>query len=183
MPSSSKQSPTILAAVIASFESQKKLGDGAIAQTSDENLHKALDPNTNSIAVIIQHVAGNLLSRWTDFLTTDGDKPSRDRDSEFIEDNAQRATLLDQWERGWACLFATLRSLSDADLFKTITIRTERHHVIDAILRGLSHTSYHVGQIVQTARHFAGDKWMTLTIPRGGTRQHDEALRRRVAER
>jgi hypothetical protein len=181
MPSSSKQSPTVVAAAIASFQSQKRLADGAIAQTSDDNLHEALDPNTNSIAVIMKHVAGNLLSRWTDFLTTDGDKPTRDRDSEFNDDFANRAAILEQWKRGWACLFASLGSLSDADLFKTITIRTEPHNVIDAILRSLSHTSYHVGQIVQTARHFAGDNWTTLTIPRGGTKQHDEAVRRRVA--
>jgi hypothetical protein len=181
MPGASKQSTSVIAAAITSFRSQKQLADGAIRQISDEKLRRPLDADTNSIAVIMKHLGGNLLSRWKDFLTTDGDKPTRDRDNEFIEDFPDRATILAHWERGWACLFDSLSTLTDGDLFKTITIRTEPHNVIDALLRSLSHTSYHVGQIVQTARHYAGDNWTTLTVPRGGTKAHDEALKRRVA--
>src|SRR5688572_28176746 len=101
----SKQSPTVIAAITAAFQSQKRLADGAIAQTSDQNLRRALDANTNSIAVIMKHVGGNLLSRWTDFLTTDGEKPNRDRDSEFVDDFSNRAAILEAWEAGWRRLF------------------------------------------------------------------------------
>jgi Protein of unknown function (DUF1572) len=179
MPDSSKQSSTVIAAAIGAFHSQKRLADGAINQTSDENLRRPLDPNTNSIAIIMKHLGGNMVSRWTDFLTTDGNKPSRDRDNEFIDDFPNRAAILDHWERGWSCLFDALGKLTDADLFKTITIRTEPHNVIDAINRSLSHTGYHVGQIVQAARVLAGDNWTVLTVPRGGTKEHDEQIRQR----
>lgn len=163
----SRKSPTIIAATIAALQSQKDLADRAIAQVSDADLRRPLDANTNSIAVIMKHLAGNMLSRWTDFLTTDGEKPDRHRDGEFIDDFADRAQIIAFWERGWKCLFDAMSALSDADLFKTITIRTEPHHVIDAIQRQVSHGGYHVGQIVQIARHFAGDQWDVLTIARG----------------
>jgi hypothetical protein len=176
MPNSTRQSPTVIAASIAAFQSQKKLADGAIRQTSDENLRKAIDPNTNSIAVIMKHVAGNLISRWTEVLTTDGDKPNRNRDGEFIDDFPNRAAIEQFWERGWTTVIDSLSKLSDADLFKTITIRGEPHHVIDAIQRSLAHTGYHTGQIVQLARHFAGDNWNVLTIPRGASNDFNKKM-------
>ena len=142
-----------------------------MAQLPDDKLHVALDPNTNSIAVIMKHVAGNLLSRWTDFLTTDGEKPWRNRDDEFVDTFAGRAELLAAWERGWDCLRTALKGLRPEDLEKTVLIRGEPHSVPLALERSLSHTCYHIGQIVQVARVHAGDKWNTLTIPRGGSEQ------------
>jgi hypothetical protein len=164
-----------LAAIINAFQANKRLADRAVEQVPDDKLHAALDPNTNSIAVIMKHVAGNLTSRWTDFLTTDGEKPWRNRDDEFVDTGASRAELLDCWERGWACLLTTLRSLAPEDLGKTVTIRGEPHSVPLALERSLGHTCYHVGQILQVARIHAGEKWDTLTIPRGGSDQFNRA--------
>jgi hypothetical protein len=172
------QSSSVIAATIEVLESQKSLAEGAIRQTSEANLRRPLDANTNSIAVIMKHMAGNMLSRWTDFLISDGEKPDRNRDGEFIDEFADRAAIMRYWERGWACVFETMGSLTDADLFKTITIRGEPHHVIDAIQRQVSHYGYHVGQIVQVARVFAGDNWTVLTIPRGGSKQFNAQMAR-----
>ncbi len=164
-----------VAAAINAFEGNKRLADRAIAQLADDKLRVALDPNTNSIAVIMKHVAGNLISRWTDFLTSDGEKPDRNRDSEFVDDFSSRAELMECWERGWARLFETLRSLQSADLERTVYIRGEAHSVPLAMSRSLGHTCYHVGQIVQLARVVAGDNWQTLTIARGESEQFNQA--------
>jgi len=137
-----------------------------MAQCSDEALFTILDTESNSIAIIVKHMAGNMRSRWTDFLTTDGEKPDRNRDTEFDEPPRTRTELMELWERGWKLLLSALEPLSDADLTRTITIRTEPHSVTQAINRQVAHYSYHVGQIVYLARHFAGDKWQTLTIPK-----------------
>ena len=168
-------SDVFVAAILNAFEANKRLADRAVEQVPDDKLHVALDENTNSIAVIMKHVAGNLTSRWTDFLTTDGEKPWRDRDGEFADTFASRAELLDCWERGWACLLTTLKRLKPEDLAKTVLIRGEPHSVPLALERSLGHTCYHVGQIVQVARIHAGDKWNTLTIPRGGSEQFNKA--------
>lgn len=164
-----------LAAAINTFEANKRLADRAIEQVPDDKLHVALDTNTNSIAVIMKHVAGNLASRWTDFLTTDGEKPWRNRDDEFVIRFGSREELLETWERGWACLFGTLKNLQLEDLEQTVTIRGEPHSVPLAIERSLGHTCYHIGQIIQVARIHAGDHWATLTIPRGGSQQFNNA--------
>ncbi|HEY2415733.1 MAG TPA: DUF1572 family protein [Pirellulaceae bacterium] len=164
-----------VAAIINAFEGNKRLADRAAEQVPDEKLHAALDENTNSIAVIMKHVAGNLLSRWTDFLTTDGEKPGRNRDEEFVDNFQSRAEILAHWERGWSCLLQALTSLTAADLEKTVTIRGEPYSVPLAMSRSLGHTCYHVGQIVQLARHHAGDKWNTLTIPKGGSQQFNQS--------
>src|SRR5436190_19271665 len=132
-----------LSAAINAFEANKRLADRAIEQVADDKLHAALDANTNSLAVIMKHVAGNLLSRWTDFLTTDGEKPWRQRDDEFVDSIVSRAELLAFWERGWACLLSTLRGLRPEDLGRTVTIRGEPHSVPLALARSLSHTAYH----------------------------------------
>ena len=158
-------------AVINAFEANKRLADRAVAQVSNDKLHVALDTNTNSIAVIMKHVAGNLTSRWTDFLTTDGEKPWRNRDDEFVDSFRGRADVLECWEQGWACLFAALKGLKRDDLEKTVLIRGEPHSVPLALARSLGHTCYHVGQIVQLARVHAGERWETLIIPRGGSEQ------------
>ena len=164
-----------MAASINAFEANKRMADRAVEQVPDNKLHVALDANTNSIAVIMKHVAGNLLSRWTDFLTTDGEKPWRNRDDEFVDSFDSRAEVVQLWGRGWECLLKTLRSLKPEDLEKTVTIRGEPHSVPLALERSLGHTCYHIGQIVQVARIHAGDKWNTLTIPRGGSEQFNKA--------
>jgi hypothetical protein len=168
-------SSEFLAAIINAYEANKRLADRAVEQVTDEQLRIPLDDNTNSIAVIMKHVAGNLRSRWTDFLTTDGEKPWRNRDNEFVDNYGSRTELLEDWEHGWNVLLTTLKSLSDEDLSKTVTIRGEPHTVPLAMARSLGHTCYHVGQIVQVARFFAKDRWNALTIPKGGSAQFNQA--------
>ncbi len=148
------------------FRYYKKLGERAMAQCPDEALFTTLDAESNSIAIIVKHMAGNMRSRWTDFLTTDGEKPDRHRDTEFEAPPKTRTELMEMWERGWKHVFDALELLSDADLARTITIRTEPHSVMQAINRQIAHYCYHVGQIVYLARHFAGDKWQTLSVPK-----------------
>jgi hypothetical protein len=160
---------TLLDGAISSFRANKGWADKAIAQLPDDKLRIALDPNTNSIAVIMKHVAGNLLSRWTDFLTTDGEKPGRNRDGEFVDTFASRAELLAYWESGWQTLFETLAALTVDDLARNVTIRGEVLSVPLAMQRSLAHCGYHVGQIILIARILAGDQWTTITIPRGGS--------------
>ncbi|HET6883191.1 MAG TPA: DUF1572 family protein [Pirellulales bacterium] len=167
---------TLLRSAIATFQADKGWADKAIAQLDDDKLHTALDPNTNSIAVIMKHVAGNLLSRWTDFLTSDGEKPWRNRDDEFIDSFTTRQELLAYWESGWNRLFETLESLRPADLLKSVTIRGEPHSVPLAIQRSLAHCGYHVGQIVLIARILAGDQWQTISIPRGASQSYNEIV-------
>jgi hypothetical protein len=151
---------------IAIFRQYKKLGDGAIAQCPDDRLGATLDAESNSVALLVKHVAGNMRSRWTDFLTTDGEKPDRNRDSEFEDPPAGRAEVVALWERGWAVVFAALEPLGDEDLARTITIRGERHSVMQAINRQVAHYAYHVGQIVFLAKHWTGDQWKSLSVPR-----------------
>jgi hypothetical protein len=148
------------------FRQYKKLGEGAMQQVSDEQLFQPLDGESNSIAITAKHMAGNMRSRWTDFLTTDGEKPDRNRDSEFEDPPATRAALMEMWERGWGYVFGALAQLSDADVGRTVLIRGEKHSVMQAINRQLTHYAYHVGQIVVLAKHFAGDRWHTLSMPK-----------------
>jgi hypothetical protein len=151
---------------VAIFRQYKSLGDRAMAQVSDEQLFLALDQESNSIAIVVKHMAGNMRSRWTDFLTADGEKPSRDRDSEFVDPPATRAALLDQWENGWCLLFDALDPLTDADLGRTVFIRGEAHSVMQAINRQVAHYAQHVGQIVLLAKHHAGGRWQSLSVPK-----------------
>jgi Protein of unknown function (DUF1572) len=152
----------------------KRLGERAIQQCPEEALFSTLDAESNSIAIIVKHMAGNMLSRWTDFLTTDGEKPDRNRDSEFEEPPKNRAELIAMWEQGWKILFDALEPLTEADLARTITIRTEPHSVMQAINRQIAHYSYHIGQIVFLAKHFAANStgtWTSLTVPRNKSKQ------------
>ena len=158
---------------IESFHYNKVLADRAIAQVPDVQMHSALDENTNSIVVIMKHIAGNLLSRWTDFLTSDGEKQWRNRDDEFVDTFKQRDDLLTYWKTGWNCLFASLDDLRPSDLSKIVTIRGELLSVPLAVHRSLSHCGYHVGQIVMIARIHCGNNWQTLTIPRGESAQYN----------
>ena len=154
--------------VLREFRRLKKHGDAAIAQVSDEDFFKVLDENSNSIALIVKHISGNLHSRWQDFLTTDGDAPDRHRDQEFVLDASDsKDRLLEGWEKGWGCLFDAVSSLKPDDFAATVFIRKEPHSVIQAINRALAHCAGHVGQIIFLAKHLAGERWQTLTIPRG----------------
>ncbi len=148
-----------------------------MAQVTDEQLLSVLDEEMNSIAVIVKHMAGNMRSRWTDFLTTDGEKPDRHRDSEFEEPPQTREALMKMWEQGWERLFKALEPLSDADLSRTVTIRGEPHSVMQAINRQIAHYAGHIGQIVLLAKHFSHDKWESLSVARGKSVEYTGAVR------
>jgi Protein of unknown function (DUF1572) len=157
------------------FGYYKRLGDRAMAQCPDAGLFVALDAESNSIAIIIKHMAGNMRSRWTDFLSTDGEKPDRNRDTEFEEAPRTRADVLALWDLGWQYVFDTLAELTEAHLTHTVYIRNEPHSVMQAINRQVAHYSYHVGQIVFLAKHFVAatqaGAWTALTVPRGKSQQ------------
>ncbi len=149
-----KYTASYIADSLSLFRYYKALGEGAIRQVTDDQLIEVLDPEMNSIALVVKHMAGNMRSRWTDFLTTDGEKPDRNRDTEFENPPANRQALLEMWERGWNQLFAAVEPLSDDDLARTVEIRGEPHSVMQAINRQIAHYAYHVGQIVLLAKHF-----------------------------
>ena len=148
------------------FRYYKRLAERAMEQTPDEGLFSTLDGESNSIATVVKHIAGNMRSRWTDFLTSDGEKPDRDRDSEFVDPPKTREELLRMWEDGWKRLFSAIEPLAEGDLAKTVLIRGEAHSVMQAINRQIAHYAHHIGQVVLLAKHFAGDRWQSLTIPR-----------------
>ncbi len=161
---------------LAVFRYYKSLAERAMAQATDEQLVAVLDEESNSIALIVKHMAGNMKSRWTDLLTADGEKPSRQRDLEFADPPATRAAMLAAWEEGWACVFTALEPLSDEDLDRIVTIRGEAHSLMQAINRQVAHYSYHCGQIVLLAKHLNHSGWNALTVPRGKS----EEFNRRV---
>ncbi len=161
------------------YRSIKDLADRAVSQLDDGLYFAEFDGDSNSVAVLVKHIAGNMISRWTDFLTTDGQKPGRNRDAEFERETDGRAAITDRWERAWKTALETLAELQPEDAEKTVTIRGERHTVIGAIERNLAHTAYHTGQIVQLARHLASDNWKTLSIPRGGSDEFDRNMQNR----
>lgn len=148
------------------FRYYKNLAERAMEQVTDEQLLTVLDPEMNSIALTVKHMAGNMRSRWTDFLISDGEKPDRNRDSEFVEPPLGRGELMKMWEDGWQCLFQALEPLSVADMGRTVTIRGEAHSVMQAINRQLAHYAYHCGQIVLLAKHFSHKEWKSLSVPR-----------------
>jgi hypothetical protein len=148
------------------FRQNKMLAERAMSQVTDEQLFATLDGEMNSIAVIVKHMTGNMRSRWTDFLVSDGEKPDRNRDSEFVEPPPSRETLMQTWEAGWAHVFQALEPLSDADLGRAVTIRGEPHSVMQAVNRQVAHYAQHVGQIILLAKHFAADRWQSLSIPK-----------------
>ncbi len=151
---------------IAVFHYHKKLAERAMDQVPEEGLSALLDIENNSIALIIKHMAGNMRSRWTDFLTTDGEKPDRDRDSEFEGAPQTRQEILALWESGWRCVFDALNALTDEHLTQAVTIRGEAHSVGQAINRQVAHYAYHCGQIVLLSKHYGSEHWKALTIPR-----------------
>jgi hypothetical protein len=152
---------------LALFRSYKQMAERAIAQVTDEQLATVPDSENNSIATTVKHIAGNQRSRWTDFLTSDGEKPDRNRDSEFMDPPETRGELMAMWDAGWQCLFSALEPLSEQDLGRTVMIRGEAHSVMQAINRQLAHYAYHCGQIVFLAKHFKQTGWKALTVPRG----------------
>lgn len=158
----------VLDDVTLTFRKQKELAERAIAQTDDADFFRTIDAESNSIAIIVKHIGGNLRSRWTDFLTTDGEKPDRDRDGEFIvAGETSRADVMATWDAGWAALFETLSALRPSDLTATVRIRAESMTAIAAIHRAVAHIAQHVGQIVLLAKHYRTSDWKTLSIPRG----------------
>jgi hypothetical protein len=161
---------------LAVFRYYKKLAERAMEQVTDEQLFAVLDHEANSIAIIVKHIAGNMRSRWTDFLTTDGEKPNRNRDSEFIDPPSTREALLKEWEDGWSRLFSAIEPLNEADLARTITIRGEAHSAMQAINRQLAHYPHHVGQIVLLAKHFACDRWQSLSVPRNSSAEFNRKV-------
>ncbi len=159
------------------FRESKEQCDRAMAQVPFERWSHRLDPESNSILTLALHLSGNMISRWTDFLRTDGEKPDRNRDAEFEDPQGlSREALLERWSRGWSCLFEALSGLTEADLDRTITIRTKELSVVEAINRQLAHYAYHAGQLVFLAKHLAGPHWQTLSIPRHGSAAFNASL-------
>ena len=162
---------------LASFRAYQKLAEKALSQLQDDELFIAIDEESNSVAVIMKHIAGNMLSRWTDFLTSDGEKPDRQRDMEFvIEPQTTKAELLAHWEKGWNCLFAALEPLQPEDCGRHVLIRGEDHTVVQAINRQMTHYAYHIGQIVFLAKHFRSAEWNSLSIPRNRSLEFNKHL-------
>jgi len=146
----------------------KRMGEGAMSQLRDDDFFLTLDPESNSVAILVKHLAGNMRSRFTDFLITDGEKPDRFRDREFeVTGATTRADVMKWWEEGWACVLGTIEALKPEDVMRTVTIRNEPHTVLQAINRQIAHYAAHVGQIVFLAKHLRSSEWKTLTIPRG----------------
>ena len=169
-----------LADALEVFRNYKQLAEKAVARLSDEQLFVSIDAEANSAAVIIKHLAGNMRSRWTDFLTSDGEKPDRDRDSEFeINETTSRADVMRWWEDGWRVLFGAIEPLRPEDLLRRVPIRGEPHTVVEAISRNVTHTAYHVGQIVFLAKHLKSSDWQTLSIARGQSGKFNESMQRR----
>ena len=161
---------------LATFRNYKGLAERAIEQVSDDEYFRAIDGEANSIAVIVKHIAGNLFSRWSDFLTADGEKPGRDRDAEFEIRSETRASLMEFWESGWQTLFNNLGPLTVEDFSRTVSIRGERHTIVGAVNRQLSHYAYHVGQIVLLAKHFRSSEWKSLSVPRHRSAEFNRLL-------
>jgi Protein of unknown function (DUF1572) len=164
--------PPVIESLLFELRRTKKLGDRAFDQIADADWLWRPDAESNSIAILVQHLHGNMLSRWTDFLTTDGEKPTRDRDGEFEPQALSAKELRERWEEGWRVCLGAVGALGDGDLARTVRIRGEPLSVLDAILRQVSHYAYHVGQIVQLARSRRGAAWTSLSIPKGQSRQH-----------
>ena len=166
MTPTNNSSEIYLKSIVKSFNGLKQLSDKALSQLAENNFHYTPDPESNSIAVIMKHIAGNMISRWTDFFTSDGEKQNRNRDSEFIDEFKTHEELMKFWERGWKCLFDAISPLTTEDLTKTVYIRREPHSVIEALNRQLSHYAYHTGQIVFLAKLMRSKEWKTLSIPK-----------------
>jgi hypothetical protein len=166
---------------LQTFRDQKKLAERAFAQLNDEDFFRTVDAESNSIAVNIKHMAGNMFSRWTDFMTTDGEKPDRNRDMEFVMlPETTREDMLAYWEKGWQCVFDAIEPLGPDDLMRTVTIRGQDHTVVQAINRQIAHYAYHVGQIVYLAKHFKSNDWQTLSVPKNKSAEFNAYLEEKM---
>ena len=173
-----------LSDALRNFRSYKKLAEEALAQTSDKDIFRLIDPDANSIAMLIKHMAGNMRSRWTDFLTSDGEKADRHRDQEFeIDPNTTRADVNEWWERGWQCVFQAITPLKPRDLERKVFIAGREHTVLQAITRQLLHYAGHVNQIVLLAKHFRGAEWKSLSIPKGQSETYARQFEQQHAAR
>ena len=171
-----------LADALNTFREYKKLSERAFAQLDDADFFRTIDEESNSIAVIIKHLAGNMLSRWTDFLTTDGEKPERNRDMEFVMlPETTKEDMLRYWEKGWRCTFDAIEALAPDDLLRTVTIRGQDHTVMQAITRQVAHYANHIGQIVYLAKHLKADDWQTLSVPKNRSAEFNTYLKEKVA--
>lgn len=167
---------------IATFRNYKQMADKSLAQVSDEEFFRALDAEDNSLALIVKHIAGNQISRWTDFLTSDGEKPDRNRDTEFELIGDTRESLMEFWEKGWQTLFEAIEPLTLEDFQKTITIRGEEHTIVEAINRQMTHYAYHIGQITFLAKHFRSNNWKTLSVPKNKSAEFNKFLKQKKLE-
>src|SRR5262249_38465324 len=168
--------------VLNTFREYKKLSERAFAQLDDADFFRAIDPESNTIAVIIKHLAGNMLSRWTDFLTSDGEKPERNRDMEFVMlPETTKAEMIAYWEKGWQCTFAAIEPLTADDLLRTVTIRGQEHTVIQAINRQVAHYANHIGQIVFLAKHLKAGAWESLSVPKNRSAEFNTYLKEKIA--
>ncbi len=165
------------------FKSVKDLGDKTINQLSEEDIHWTYNNESNSVAIIVKHLSGNMISRWTDFLTSDGEKPYRNRDQEFENTGSSKHELMADLEKGWNILFDTLSDLEEQDLLKMIYIRNERHTVVDAIERQMAHYAYHVGQIVYIGKQLKDQDWKSLSIPKGKSEEYLEYMQKKHKEK
>jgi hypothetical protein len=173
----------VIKEALASFRQYQELGEKALAQVNDEAFFRTLDRDTNSLAVIVKHMAGNMRSRWRDFLTSDGEKPDRHRDTEFVASEADtREALMRRWEEGWALVFEAVGSLTPEDLARTVAIRSEPYTVIGAINRQLTHYAYHVGQMILLARYWTGERWTYLSVPPGRSESFNREMKKRHGE-
>ena len=168
---------------LQTFRDNKKLAERAFTQVSDEDFFATIDSESNSIAVNVKHMAGNMLSRWTDFLTTDGEKPERNRDIEFvILHGTTKDEMIAYWEKGWRCVFDAIEPLGPEDLLRTVLIRGENHTVVQAINRQIAHYAYHTGQIVYLAKHFKSSEWQNLSVPRNKSAEFNAYLEQKMKE-
>ncbi len=167
---------------LQTFRDYKQLGERAFAQLDDADFFRTIDDESNSISIIIKHLAGNMISRWTDFLTTDGEKPERNRDMEFVMlPETTKEEMLAYWEKGWACTFAAIEPLTPDDLLRTVTIRGQDHTVIQAITRQVAHYANHVGQIVYLVKHFKAGDWQSLSVPKNKSAEFNVYLKDKMA--
>ena len=165
-----------LESAIKEFQRYKTLGDKTFARLSEKEIHWRFNEETNSIAIIVKHMVGNMLSRWTNFLTEDGEKPWRKRDTEFEDPYSSKEEMLQAWENGWQCVFKALRTINEDNFHTHIRIRNEQHNIFEAVNRQLGHYAYHTGQIITTAKNILGERWQSLSIPKGGSEEFNNSM-------
>ena len=165
-----------LTSAIKEFHRYKAMGDKTFARLNDQEIHRRSNDESNSIAIIAKHMVGNMLSRWTNFLTEDGEKPWRERDAEFEDPYSSKKEMLEAWEKGWQCVFDALDTIDESNFQNDFFIRGEKHNIFEAVNRQLAHSAYHTGQIIMTAKNILGDKWQSLSIPKGRSREFNKSM-------